>query len=166
MDHKESMVHSLLKKKTTTTTKTTAKENKQKQQKCPHILSFRFGGQRVNSLAELRSSSILGFLLGISRSFLLVLIFTHALEIFGFLTLATSLARFLRNFQGSRRGLVHQRLLWCLCSLSGVRGVKTWQFANFKIIINAFKSPQIRVHRDPSSIKGLTPRYTTVLPAY
>ena len=91
--------------------------NSKSKQKCPHILSFCFGSQWVNSLAELRSNSILGFLLGIRRSFLLALIFTNALEILGFLT------------------LVHQRLLWCLCSLSGVErsqdlGVREFQDHN------------------------------------
>ena len=47
-----------------------------------------------------------------------------------------------------------------------MRGIRTWEFANFKIVVNALRSPQVRAHRDPNSIKGLTPRYTTVLPAY
>ena len=88
------MVHSLTTKKKKKNNNNNNSENKQIEiAKCPHILSFRFGGQRVNNLAGLGGNSIWGFLLRIRRSFLLALIFTNALEILGFLT------------------LVHQRLL-------------------------------------------------------
>ena len=37
---------------------------------------------------------------------------------------------------------------------------------NFKIVVNALRSSQVRAHRDPSSIKGFTLRDATVLAAY
>ena len=47
-----------------------------------------------------------------------------------------------------------------------MKEVRTWEFANFRIVIDVLRSPQVRIHRDPSSIKGFTPRYTTLFPAY
>ena len=46
-----------------------------------------------------------------------------------------------------------------------MRGVRTWEFANFKIVIDILKSPQVKIRRDLNSIKGFTPRDTTILPA-
>ena len=53
-----------------------------------------------------------------------------------------------------------------LSGLSRVRGVKIRELTNFWIVVNALRSPQIRVYRDPSNIKGFTPRDVTVIPAY
>ena len=47
-----------------------------------------------------------------------------------------------------------------------VKGVRTWEFANFRIVVNALRLPQVRAHRDPSNIKGFTLRDTTVLATY
>ena len=47
-----------------------------------------------------------------------------------------------------------------------MRGVRTWEFANFRIIIEILRSPYVKIYRDLSSTKGFTPRDTIVLPAY
>ena len=47
-----------------------------------------------------------------------------------------------------------------------MRRVQTWEFADFRIIINTPRPPQVRVHRDPSSIKRFALGYITVFPAY
>ena len=132
----------------------------------PSSLSFRLGNPWVSSLVRLRDSNIWGILGGVRRIFLLILAFILALESFNLLPFTSILVRILWNFQGSRRDLVY---LWQLRYLGGlfrVKGVRIWEIVNFWVVVDAFRSPQTRVRRDPSNIKGFTPRDVTVVPTY
>ena len=53
-----------------------------------------------------------------------------------------------------------------MCGLLRVRGIRTWEFVNFRIVVNTLRSLEVRAYRDPNSIKGFTPRDATVLPTY
>ena len=117
-------------------------------------------------MVELRGCSVRGFFFAVRRILLLILTFIHAFRVFSLLSLATALVGILRTFQGSRRDLVRLWLRIYLCGLFRVRGVRTWELANFRIVVNALRSPQVKVHRDPCSIKGFTPRNAAVIPAY
>ena len=117
-------------------------------------------------MAELRGSSVRGFFFGVRRILLLILTFILAFRVFSLLSLTTALVGIFRNFQGSRRDLVRLWLRRYLCGLFRVRGVRTWELANFWIVVNALRSPQVRAHRDPCSIKGFTLRDVAITPAY
>ena len=153
------MVH-FFKKKLDKTTK-----NIQKQLK-PSRLSLRFRDPWVSTLVGLKDSSIWSFLCGIRRIFLLILAFSLAIDSFSLFSFASILLGVFWSYQGSRMDLFYLWLQRCLSGLLRMRGVKTWDFANVWIIIDALRSPQVRVHRDPSNIKGFTSRDVTVVPAY
>ena len=129
-------------------------------------LSFCLGSPWVSSLLGLRDSSVWGLLSRVGRILLFVLALILALESFSLFSFASILAGVYWNFQRSRRDLVH---FWQLKHLGGLfreRGIRIWELANLWVVVDALKSPQARVSRDPSNIKGLTPRDIAIVPSY
>ena len=129
-------------------------------------LGFCLGSSWVNSLFGLRDSGVWGLFSRFGRIFLLVLALILALESFNFFPFANILVRIHWSFHRGRRDLVCFGYLKHLGSLLRERGARIWELTNIWIVVDALRSPQARVSRDPSSIKGLTPRNVAVVPCY
>ena len=103
------MIHSLNKKN-----KKKEQQNKQKNRQqikiarisYPKLLFWRLLSQQFGRAKRQQYLGSEEFFFGVRRIFLLILTFIHAFRVFSLLSLAIALVGILRNFQGSRRGLV------------------------------------------------------------
>ena len=120
------------------------------------ILSLCLGSPWINSLLGLRDSGVWGL------PFALIL----AVGSFGFFPFASILARIHWNFHRGRRDLVCYGHLKHLGMLLWRRGARIWELADIWVILDALRSPQAGISRNPSDVKGFTPRDITVIPGY
>ena len=70
------------------------------------------------------------------------------------------------NFHKGRRDLVCYGHLRHLGKLLWGRGARICELADIWVIVDALRSPQARISRNPSDIKGFTPRDIAVIPGY
>ena len=129
-------------------------------------LSFCLGSPWVSSLLGLTDSSVWGLLGRFGRILLFVFALILALESFSFFSFANILVGVHWSFQRSRRDLIHFGHLRHLGGLLRERGARIWDLTNLWVVVDALRSPQARVSREPSNIKGLTPRNVAIVPSY